>query len=262
MTEAKGVATPMETSHVLNKKETLNEKQIEGVPYAGAIGSLLYCAMATRPDIAYALSVLSKYTKEPRPQHWTGVERVMRYLKATMDHGLMYKPVDSPKIVCYSDADYAGDQVTRKSTSGIVTFINTGPISFKAKQQECVALSTTEAEYMACVIGIKDLIWLKRFIEELSAPINDEAWLLCDNQGAIRLVKNPEFHERTKHIDIKYHFIREKYAAKVFELRYVETEQQKADIFTKALSADKHDYLRKEIGCVSSDCNESRRVLK
>lgn len=262
MNEAKGVATPLETGHSLSKKETLNEKPIEGVPYAEAIGSLLYCAMATRPDIAYTLSVLSKYTKEPRSLHWTGVKRVMRYLKATMNHGLIYKPVNDPKIICFSDADYAGDQATRKSTSGIISFINTGPISFKAKQQECVALSTTEAEYMACAIGVKDLIWLRRFTEELGAPINQEAWLLCDNQGAIRLVKNPEFHERTKHIDIKFHFIREKYADGIFELRYVETDQQRADIFTKSLSADKHNYLRNEIGCVSLDCNESRRVLK
>lgn len=262
MSDSKGVATPLESGHSLNKPETLKEKPVEGIPYAEAIGSLLYCGMSTRPDIAYALSVLSKFTKEPRQLHWKGVKRVMRYLKATLNQGLMYRAVDEPKVTCYVDADYAGDQQNRRSTSGMVTFINTGPISFKAKQQDTVATSTTQAEYVACYVGVKDLIWITRFIDELGVPMDNQGWLMCDNQGAIRLVKNPEFHDRTKHIETKFHFIREYWTAGVFELRYVQTDEQRADIFTKALTAVKHNHLKEEIGCVVLDGKESRRVLE
>lgn len=98
-----------------------------------------------------------------------------------------------------------------------MTLINTGPITFKAKQHSCVSLSTTESEYIACTLGVKDLIWVKRFLEELGNPLHADACLMCDNQGAIKLIENPEYHERTKHIEVRHHFIREKWSAGLFE---------------------------------------------
>lgn len=251
MGEAKGAATPLEVGHALNKAETLDGEMVDNIPYAEAIGSLLYCAMATRPDIAYALSVLSKYTSQPRAQHWQGVKRALRYLRQTSDFGIVFQQTEKPKLVCFSDADWAGDHQNRRSTSGLASFLNTGPISFRAQQQPVVALSTTEAEYIAATLAVKDLIWIQRFIEELKLPISSKGKLLCDNQSALKLMKNPEFHQRSKHIDIRFHFIREKYEEGLFDLEYISSENQKADIFTKALAADRFHFLRKMIGCIS-----------
>lgn len=257
MADAKGVKTPLEVSHELNKAEKLAEEVVSNVPYAEAIGSLLYCAMATRPDIAYPLSVLSKYTSQPRAAHWQAVKRVLRYLKETSNFGIVFQRVKEPALVCFSDADWAGDHQNRRSTSGLVSFLNTGPISFRAQQQPVVALSTTEAEYIAATLAVKDLIWIKRFIDELKLPVKTKGRLLCDNQSALKLMKNPEFHQRSKHIDIRFHFIREKYEQGIFELDYICTEKQKADVFTKALSVDKFRTLRNSIGCISlSDFNQ------
>lgn len=250
MLECKVVSTPIETGHSLNKPETLKGEILTGIPYAEAVGSLMYCALATRPDLAQALSILSKYNSCPREQHWQGVKRVLRYLKGTLDFALAYRKVNEPKIICYTDADWAGDHANRRSISGMVSFLSSGPISYKSQQQPVVALSTTESEYIAATIAVKELIWLQRFISELKAPISTGATLKCDNQSAIRLIRNPEFHQRTKHIDIRYHFIRERYLDKCFEPEYVDTQLQKADIFTKPLSTDKFQSLRDMISCI------------
>lgn len=250
MSDCRAVSTPMETGHSLNKPEVLKGESITDVPYAEAIGSLMYCALATRPDLAQTLSILSKYNSCPREQHWQAVKRVFRYLKGTLDFGLVYRKVNELKLICYTDADWAGDHDNRRSISGMVSFLSTGPISYKSQQQPVVALSTTESEYIAAAVAVKELIWLQRFISELKVPIQSGATLKCDNQSAIKLIRNPEFHQRTKHIDIRYHFIRERYLDRCFELEYVDTLLQKADIFTKPLSTDKFQDLREMIGCI------------
>jgi len=253
MLEANGSATPLEVGHSLNRHETLACEPLDNVPYREAVGSLLYCAMGTRPDIAYALSVLSKYCREPRQQHWQAVKRVFRYLKETCNHGLIYRKVETPDLVCYSDADHAGDHINRRSTTGMITFLTTGPISYRAQQQSVVSLSTTEAEYIAASEAVKDLIWLQRFVEELKVPNLTRAKLLCDNESALKLIKNSEFHHRTKHIEIRFHFVREKYEKGEFELDHVRSKDQKADIFTKALAKDQYRCLRDSIGCVDPE---------
>lgn len=249
MSEAKGATTPLQVGHELNQQNTLDTPIMADVPYAEAIGSLMYCAYATRPDITQVLSILSKYNSCPREAHWQAVKRVLRYLRATTDYGLSYSMIDEPEILCYTDSDWAGDQKNRRSTSGMVTFIAGGPISYKSQQQPVVALSSTEAEYIAASIATKELVWLKRFLEELQTSINTRGKLLCDNQSALKLMKNPEFHQRSKHIDIRFHFVREKFMEGLFEPIYVPTDLQKADIFTKALSIDKFERLRDSIGC-------------
>lgn len=208
MSDCKGAASPMAANHALNRPEVLDQPPLDIPEYAAAVGSLLWCAISTRPDIAYALSVLSKHTRSPREAHWKAVKRVFRYLKATRDHGLIYAKMDEPELLCYSDADWAGDQESRLSTSGMVTLFSSGPVSFKAQQQPVVALSTTEAEYISASLAVKDLIWIQRFMVELGVSLESKPRLLCDNQSAIKLIKNPEFHQRSKHIDIRYHFIR------------------------------------------------------
>jgi hypothetical protein len=248
--ESRAVGTPLEAGHSLNKPEVLSGEVFE-CEYAELVGSLNYIATRTRPDISFALSVCSKYTDKPRKQHWQALKRVLRYLQGTQEYGLLYKPAKHPQITVYSDADYGGDHENRRSTSGMVCLINHGPVSYKAQQQQIVTMSTTEAEYIACTLAVKEIMWIKTFLLELGVDISTKATLLCDNQSAIRLIKNSELHQRTKHIDIRHHFIRERYEEGLFEIQYVPTDQQKADLFTKALTKDKHHHLCREIGCVA-----------
>jgi len=206
--------------------------------------------MGSRPDISYSLSVLSKYASCPRRAHWEAIKRIMRYLRHTIDHGLLYKKTDDAKLVCYTDADWAGDQENRRSMSGMITMLNTGPVSYHAQQQPVVALSTSEAEYVAASVATKEIVWLSRFLKELGVHFGDEATILCDNQSALRMIRNPEFHKRTKHIDIRYHYIRDQFEKKEFKVAYLETKKQNADPFTKALTAEVHDKFCELIGCV------------
>lgn len=260
MLDCKAKHTPLEVGHSLNKPEVLKNEIVKNIPYAEAVGSLMYCALATRPDLALALSVLSKFNSCPRQQHWLAIKRVFRYLKGTPNHGLIYQKVAKPKLVCFTDADWAGDHENRKSLSGMVSFITSGPISYKSQQQNSVALSTTESEYVAASIACSELIWLQKFIKELRVPLDSKPLLLCDNQSAIKLTKNPEFHQRTKHIDIRYHSIRERYLEGYFEPQYVATEDQKADIFTKPLTTDKFSRLRDLIGCTDTHIKNSEKI--
>lgn len=249
MNDCKPVKTPLETGHDLNQPLVLDGPIINDVPYAAAIGSLLYCAVATRPDLAYALSVLSKFTDSPRKEHWKAVKRVFRYLKGTSGVGLIYKAVKEPRLICYSDADWAGDHETRRSTTGLITSLATGPITFKSQKQKAVAISTTEAELMASTPAVVDMIWIDRFLKELGRDTGLKPKLLIDNQSAIKLIKNPEFHPRTKHIDIRYYFAREKYEEKLFDIEFVRSEDQRADVFTKPLTVAKFKEMCDSIFC-------------
>lgn len=257
MEDAKSVATPVELSHGLNRPELIHESPAaDQVPYAEILGKLMYCAVRTRPDLAYAMSVLSKHTKDPRTAHWTALKRVLRYLKASPNQGLLYKKSGTLQLTCYADADHAGDQSNRRSTSGILVFINSAPVCYRAQQQSVASLSTAEAEYIAAASCVQELIWAKDFLRELEVIMDDNALLRCDNQSAIKLIKNPELHQRTKHIDIRYHFIRERYQDGYFNVEYVPTEEQLADLFTKSLTGQRHRSLSEGIGCVSGPTSE------
>lgn len=151
------------------------------------------------------------------------------------------------KLCGYNDADYAGDIETRRSTSGYVFLIGNSIISWGSERQKSVALSTTESEYISAAHAMKELVWLHRLFEILSTNLDKPAFLM-DNQSAIRLVENPEFHKRTKHIDVRYRFIREKYEDGIFDLQFVATDEQAADVMTKALPKNKHQYFCKLMG--------------
>lgn len=156
--DSKSVATPLEVGHSLNKPEILCKDSYD-CPYQELLGSLNYLATRTRPDLAFVLSVCSKFMDKPREAHWQALKRTMRYLQGTIDYGLLYEPIEQPYIKVFSDADYGGDHENRRSTSGMACFINSGLISYKAQQQQIVTLSTTEAEYIACTLGV---CWNKR----------------------------------------------------------------------------------------------------
>lgn len=182
--------------------------------------------------------------------HERAAKRILRYLKGTAEYGILFNGTKT-NLFGYSDADYAGDVNTKRSTSGYA-FIYGGIVSWGSERQKCVALSTTESEYIAGSIAIRELVWLKYFLNELL--LNDpkeKTDFYMDNQSAIRLIKNPELHKRSKHIDIRYHFIREKYEQHFFSLNYVSTENMIADIFTKSLSTKRFGFLRNLMNVIS-----------
>lgn len=197
---------------------------------------------------------MAKFCENPGPLHWRAVKRVISYLAGTRNHVIRYTLTKSSDgLIGFTDADYGGDLDQRKSTSGYVFHLLGGPIAWASRHQTCVALSTTEAEFVAGCEAAKEAVWISRLLEEIDLGTYGTIPIHCDNQGAIRLIHNPEFHQRTKHIEIKYYFIREHQRSGVIDVRYLNTEEQVADIFTKALPVPCFRYLRDLLGIVEID---------
>lgn len=221
--------------------------QISNYPFREAVGSLMYLAIGTRPDIAFAVGRVSRRLNHPTESDVNDVKRILRYLRGTMDIGILYESNRNLVLNCYSDSDYAGDRATRRSTTGFVLILGSGAISWSSQLQKCVALSTTEAEYVSSSQAVKELVWLNSLLDELYIEYESKT-LFVDNLSAIRLIKNPEYHKRTKHIDVMYHFIREKFNEGFFDLSYICTGDQVADILTKPLTRDKFLKFRMLMG--------------
>lgn len=249
MEDCNPVTTPGDPNQRMTKGDEAASD--EAFPYRQLIGSLMYLAIATRPDICHALGVVSRYMEHPKAMHVNAAKRILRYIKGTSEFGIRYNNASVFCLNGYSDSDYAGNLDTRRSTTGYAFFIDKGIISWCSQGQKCVTLSTTEAEYVAAAEATKELVWLSRILNELMPGRLEGATLYMDNQSAIRLVKNPEYHRRTKHIDIDYHYIREKYSEGRFELEYVPSQEQLADGLTKSLSRDRFEYLRNNMNVVS-----------
>jgi ATP-binding cassette subfamily B (MDR/TAP) protein 1 len=215
------------------------------VPYASAVGSLIYAMVATRPDIAFAVGVVSRYMANPGKKHWEAVKGIMRYLKGTKDLCICFGK-QKASVVGFTDADYAGHADCRKSTSGYVFTFTGGAVSWISRLQKCVALSTTEAEYVAATEACKEALWLSYLVRDLG--ITELPILHCDSQSAIMLARNPVFHAKTKHIEVKYHFIRDVLDSKNIELVKVHTNNNPADLLTKGLSAERFAHCRQMMG--------------
>lgn len=246
MGNANPVATPADANVKLRKSDGVS-KPVHQYTYQSMVGSLLYAAMATRPDIAQAVSAVSKFNANPDAAHLTAVKRIFRYLKGTVNLALKYEQSDSGALIGFSDADWAGDQDDRRSTTGNIFLLSGGAVSWLSKKQVTVALSTAEAEYIALSQAAQEGIWLRRLLSDLGMEATSTV-ILEDNQGAIAIAKNPVNHSRTKHIDIRYHYIRECVQNGQIELQYCPTNDMKADILTKPLTKQKFEYLRGEIG--------------
>ncbi|KAM6546425.1 hypothetical protein CsatB_027161 [Cannabis sativa] len=181
----------------------------DGAMYRQLVGSLIYLTL-TRPDIFYAVGVVSRYMQQPKKPHLEVVRRILRYVKDTINYGLCYKKGDEVKIVGYCDVDYAGDHDTRRSTTGYVFKIGSRVVSWCSKRQPTVSLSTTEAEYRAAAMAAQESTWLMQLMKDLHKSPDFAVPLYCDNQSVIRLAENPVFHARTKHVEVHYDFLREK----------------------------------------------------
>eukprot|EP00877_Chromochloris_zofingiensis_P008872 jgi/Chrzof1/4238/Cz14g04120.t1 len=184
----------------------------EHYPYSQLVGSLMYLAITSRPDLAFSVGALARYMSCPTTVHWQAAKGVLRYLGGTLDYGITFGS-DSNDLIGYCDADYAGDTDTRKSTSGYIFILHGGAITWSSKRQATVAASTTEAEYMAAAAAVKEALWLRTLLSELQLDI-DNITIMADNQSAIKLLRNPISSMRTKHIDVAYHFARERVVRK------------------------------------------------
>lgn len=242
MTDCKGAETPMEVNFTTDDNETITLD----IPYRELIGSLLYLATSTRPDICFAVSFLSRFLDAPTLSLWKAAKRVLRYLKETKSKSLVYKRDSRCSLVAYTDADWAGDKKDRKSVSGSVVFFGNNLLAWFCKKQNMVALSTAEAEYVAAALVCAELIYIKGLVQDFNCPSN--SILLVDNQSAIKLMESNENSKRSKHIDIKYHFIKDLISKRVIIVKYVSTNENVADILTKALGKLKHNYFVQKLG--------------
>src|SRR6187200_353775 len=207
------------------------------VPYASAVGSLMNAMVCTRPDIAQAVGVISRFMSNPGKDHWEGVKWLLRYLKGTSDVCLVYRKKEAV-LEGFTDANLGGCEDSGKSTTGFVFTIGGTSISWMSRLQKSVALSTTEAEYMAIAEAAKELVWLKSFLAELGLQ-QDNCVLHCDNESAVHLAKNPVFQSRTKHIQMRYHFIRELITDGMVNLQKILGTENPADMFTKVVTTEK-----------------------
>ncbi|CAA7049382.1 unnamed protein product [Microthlaspi erraticum] len=210
MSTAKPIDTPFASNAHLTIFASHSEEEKEymsRVPYARAVGSLMYAMVCTRPDLAHAVSVVSRFMGQPGKEHWQAVKRIFRYLRGTSDVGLIYGGERPCLVTGYSDSDYAGDVDSRRSMTGYVFTLGDSVISGKATLQPTVTLSTTEAEYMALTEASKEGIWLKGLVSSMGLH-HEQATVYCDSLSVICLAKDQVHHERTKHIDVRYRFLR------------------------------------------------------
>ena len=248
--EAKPRSTPLANHLKLSKEQspkTAEEHEhMEKVPYASAVGSLMYAMVCTRPDIAYAVGAVSRYMSNPGKEHWEAVKWLLRYLKGTASASLCY---GNGKVILegFVDADLSGEEDSSKSTSGFVYTIDGTAVSWMSKLQKCVSLSSTEAEYVAISEAGKEMIWMTDFLEELGKKQRDKI-LFSDSQGAIQLVKNPVFHFRTKHIRRRYHFTRSLVEEGEMCLKKIEGTKNPADMLTKGVDAAKLGLCKTSVG--------------
>ena len=222
-------------------------------PYREAVGSLIYAVTCTRPDIAFAVNQVAQFSCHPTRAHWEAGKRIFSYLKGTAAYGITFgnKTAGGGALLAYSDADFAANSDDRRSTTGVLLMLNGGPVSWKSQRQSCVSLSTTESEYVAAAAAAKEVVWMRRLLQDIGRHQSKPTLLFCDNQSAIKLVRNPQFHQRTKHIDVKFHFIRDLQEEHVIDVVYVNTESQLADLLTKGLDGPRFRRLRDEISIVS-----------
>jgi hypothetical protein len=257
MTNAKAESTP-EASKKLTRdmapKTQAEADVVAAVPYMQAVGSLLYASIATRPDLTHAVNEVCKFMSCYGQQHWTAVKRILRYLKGEPGLGLSYEPrhsnADGVEVCAYTDADWAGDTDDRKSTSGYLVLVDGCVVSWSSKKQSIVTLSSAEAEYVALADAAKEVLWTKNLIAEMlqsSKGMKVQARIFCDNQAAAEIAKNDVSNDRSKHIDARYHFVRNLIKTKDISVEWVPTDKQLADIFTKGLAKPKFSFFRSMI---------------
>ena len=251
MVSCHSVNTPAEPNVKLKKDD--EGEAVDGTQFKQIVGSLRFLCNS-RPDISFGVGLVSRFMGNPKKLHMVAAKRILRYLAGTSDYGVLFPSCSQNlkvELIGYSDSDYSGDLDERKSTSGYVFQVDGAPISWCSKKQPVVALSSCEAEYIAGSYAACQAVWLEELLKELQIGVQKPLKMMVDNVSAINLAKNPISHGRSKHIDVRYHFLREQVNKGVLEMVYCPTEVQLADAFTKALKTDRFEMLRQKIGVVS-----------
>jgi hypothetical protein len=239
--------------------------KVDATLYQSVVGGLRWLTH-TQPDIAFAVGYVSRFMEDPREDHWAAVKRLLRYVQGTAELGIVFpkrggiqlsvfseappKASEDAALTVFSDADMAGDVDGRRSTSGVLVFLGSSPIAWQSLKQKMVALSTCEAEYVAAATAACQVVWLRRLLAELTGAQVQPPALKVDNQPAIALAKNPVLHDRSKHIDVKFHFLRDCVDGGQLVIEFVDTKRQLADILTKSLGRLRFQELRGMIGMV------------
>ncbi|GJT78756.1 retrovirus-related pol polyprotein from transposon TNT 1-94 [Tanacetum coccineum] len=242
--DSKPMKTPMSSDTKLTKDEEC--ESVDSTKYRGMIGSLLYLT-ASRPDIMFSVCLCARFQEAPKTSHLEAVKRIFRYIKGTTHLGLWYPKGTGIETVVYADSDHAGDYVDRKSTSGICTFVGCCLTSWFSKKQTALAISTTEAEYVSAGKACQQALWMKQALIDYDVRLDDVP-IMCDNKGAIDLSKNPVQHSRTKHIEIRHHFLRDNVQKGHISIEKVPSVDNIADILTKPLKRESFNYLRLGLG--------------
>jgi histone deacetylase 1/2 len=219
--------------------------------YRSVVGGLQYLTL-TRPDISFAVNKVCQFLSQPTDVHWEAVKRILRYIKGTLQTSLQIRKSLSTGISIFTDADWAGCVDDRRSTGGYAVFVGPNLISWSSKKQPTVSRSSTEAEYKALANGAAEAIWIESLLKELGVLQQRTPIIWCDNLGATYLTANPVFHARTKHIEIDFHFVRERVAAGELDVRFISSNDQLADVFTKPATRQMLDRFKTNLNLV---CN-------
>lgn len=243
MATCKPISTPMGSTTVLDPVE--EGEAVDQKEYRSMIGSLLYLT-ASRPDIHFAVCLCARFQASPRASHRQAVKRILMYLQSTLEFGLFYASSSCLTLRAYSDSDFARCRIDRKSTSGTCHFLGISLVSWSSRKQSSVAQSTAEAEYVAAATSCSQVLWISSTLRDFGLELGTVP-LYYDNTSAIHIAKNPVQHSRTKHIDIRFHFLRDRVEKGDIVLYFVETDFQFADIFTKPLDTSRFVRLRSEL---------------
>ncbi len=243
MDDSEPCELPAVDSEHLSRKDPISEK-MKTRPYRSLVGSLLY-TLGSRPDAAASIRAVSQFMQDPADSHWKAAKRILRYFKGTKEKGVVYEREPNFEVHAYCDSDWASGVDDRKSVTGYVVYAQGGPIIWKSKKQPTVARSSCEAEYVALADTISEALWVKMALEELKIVRKEPIKIYIDNQAAKNMAENPINHERTKHIDIQYHFIRQVVGSGVVQLYYVNTKNNISDLLTKSV---KRSVFQKLVG--------------
>ena len=235
-------STPLPPGLILSHDDcptnTPNTNEMKDVPYCEALGSLMWLQVATRPDLSYAVNILSRFAHNPGKPHWNALKHTLAYIKGTTHYGVTFQAGGNLDPIGYVDSNFAGCRESRQSTEGNIFIVAGGPVSWESKRQETVVLSTVKAEYMAFTRATSQAIWLSKFFDEVGLQINRPVLIYGDNAGSIANTVNDKNHRRTKHIDVKYYFVKEHAKSGQVKFEYTPSTENIADLFTKPLPRD------------------------